>query len=165
MLIKKLVSEDIVHYKKPSMVIAFPTCDWKCCVEGGFSPSTCQNQPLAQMDSISVSYSEIYDAYVHNPLTSAIVCAGLEPFDHKVDLHNLLLMFRKNRVDDDFVIYTGYTEEEVADEMRAIRNYPYMQLENVIIKFGRYIPGHEKHFDDVLGVYLASDNQYAKRIT
>jgi hypothetical protein len=33
---------------------------------------------------------------------------------------------------------------------------------NIIVKFGRYRPNQEPHFDKVLGVELASDNQYAK---
>ena len=36
---------------------------------------------------------------------------------------------------------------------------------NIIIKFGRFIPNREPHFDEVLGVNLASNNQYAKRIS
>ena len=32
---------------------------------------------------------------------------------------------------------------------------------NVIIKFGRFIPNQKPHFDEVLGVELASPNQYA----
>lgn len=35
---------------------------------------------------------------------------------------------------------------------------------NIIIKFGRYVSGQKQHFDDILGVYLSSDNQYAKNI-
>ena len=36
--------------------------------------------------------------------------------------------------------------------------------DNIIIKFGRYIPNQQSHFDIVLGVNLASDNQYAERL-
>ena len=36
---------------------------------------------------------------------------------------------------------------------------------NIIIKYGRYITNQEKHYDEVLGVYLASENQYAERIS
>lgn len=28
----------------------------------------------------------------------------------------------------------------------------------------RYIPNQEKHYDEVLGIYLASDNQYAEKL-
>ena len=37
-------------------------------------------------------------------------------------------------------------------------------FENVIIKFGRYIPNDENKFDEILGVKLASKNQYAMRL-
>ena len=33
---------------------------------------------------------------------------------------------------------------------------------NIIIKYGRYIMGEELHYDEVLGVNLASSNQYAE---
>ena len=58
---------------------------------------------------------------------------------------------------DDIVIYTGYTEEEIKDKVKWLSLY-----ENIIIKFGRFVPNAEKHFDEVLGVELASPNQYAK---
>jgi len=37
-------------------------------------------------------------------------------------------------------------------------------FDNIIIKYGRFIPGQEKHYDEILGVYLASNNQYAERL-
>ena len=40
-----------------------------------------------------------------------------------------------------------------------LRKYP-----NIIIKYGRYIPDQEPHQDEVLGVRLASNNQYAERM-
>ena len=38
-----------------------------------------------------------------------------------------------------------------------------IQYKNIIIKFGRYIPNKDKRFDEVLGVWLASDNQFAAK--
>ena len=32
----------------------------------------------------------------------------------------------------------------------------------IIVKFGRFRPNQEPHYDEVLGVNLISDNQYAK---
>lgn len=61
---------------------------------------------------------------------------------------------------DDIVIYTGYYKEEIEEYIDELKMFP-----NLIVKFGRYIPNHEKHFDEVLGIYLASDNQYAERIS
>ena len=40
-----------------------------------------------------------------------------------------------------------------------------LKFSNIIIKFGRYIPGQKPHYDEILGVNLASDNQYAEVIT
>lgn len=61
---------------------------------------------------------------------------------------------------DDIVIYTGYYKEEIKEYIDKLRVYP-----NIIIKFGRYIPNQEKHYEEELGIYLASDNQYAERIS
>ena len=36
---------------------------------------------------------------------------------------------------------------------------------NIILKVGRYLPDYEKHFDEVLGVELASPNQYGIKIS
>ena len=60
---------------------------------------------------------------------------------------------------DQNACYTGYNKEEILDKLDIIKSY-----QNIIIKYGRYIPGQKKHFDSELGVYLASDNQYAERI-
>ena len=61
---------------------------------------------------------------------------------------------------DDVVIYTGYNKEEIIDKVLVLS-----QFKNIIIKFGRYIPGQEKHYDNILGVYLAANNQYAEKIS
>ena len=62
--------------------------------------------------------------------------------------------------DDDIVIYTGYTEEE-ANNFQLFKDL--LELGNVVIKYGRFRPNQISHYDEVLGVNLASDNQYAKR--
>ena len=51
------------------------------------------------------------------------------------------------------IIYTGYTEEEISDKIKALS-----QLHNIIVKFGRFIPDSPHIFDTVLGVELASNN-------
>ena len=60
----------------------------------------------------------------------------------------------------DIVIYTGYYKEEIADKIALLSKY-----KNIIIKYGRYIPNQEKHYDEVLGVYLASSNQRGEKIS
>lgn len=41
---------------------------------------------------------------------------------------------------------------------------PLFQWDNIIVKFGRYIPDSEKYWEKFLGVWLASDNQRARTI-
>lgn len=157
MLIKGLNECDTVNYKKTSMFIAFPTCDWKCerdCGQRGL----CQNGSLAAAPSIEMSIDEIINRYINNPMTSAIVFGGLEPFLSPAEMIRLIHRFRQE-TDDDIVIYTGYNENEI-EIMSFITQY-----KNIIIKFGRYVPNQEPHYDEVLGVKLASDNQYARRMS
>ena len=157
MLTKGLVDEDFCNYFKPSMFIIFPRCSFKCDKEAGCT--ICQNSILAHEPDIKIDYSTIVDRYINNPITKAIVFGGLEPFDTPETMLRLIEHFRQE-TQDDIVIYTGYTEEELQKEIKT-----YQQFKNIIIKFGRFIPSQEKHYDEVLGVELASPNQYARRIS
>lgn len=160
MILKGVIVEDFVNYKKPSMVLEFPYCSFKCDKECG--TQICQNLPLAKEPNIEVNMDELLkNYYIHNPITEAIVCQGLEPFDSETDLGWFLMILRyKYKVDDDYVIYTGYNENEVQHQLSQLSKF-----KNVIVKFGRYLPGQEPHYDPVLGVNLASDNQYARKIS
>ena len=172
MILKQLLDEDFVNYKKPSMFIGFPFCTFKCEKECG--EHCCQNSALAQASNIEIDSTNIVNRYLHNPITSALTIGGLEPFDTFNELLKLIELFRE-RTSDDIVIYTGYTEEELEngycfygnynsntrrDAYKILKQYP-----NIIIKFGRFIPNQEPHYDEVLGVKLASNNQYARRIS
>ena len=159
MRIKGLIDESFVDYKKPSMYIAFPFCNWKCERDAGCA--ICQNSQLAQEPIIEISELEIINRYVKNPITKAVVMSGLEPFDSIDELYSLCWELRQY-TNDDIVIYTGYTEEEVRQMTNDRRFY---NIPNIIIKYGRFIPNQEKHYDEVLGVELASPNQYARRIS
>ena len=159
MHIKGLVDEDFVNYKKPSMFIIFPHCSFKC--ENEAKVRCCQNSDLARSPIIEMETNEIVQRYLSNPITKAIVCGGLEPMDSFDDLSHLLYTIR-DECNDDFVIYTGYTKQECEKNgwISALSNYP-----NVIIKFGRYIPNSKSHYDEILGVTLNSDGQYAEKIS
>lgn len=157
MVIKNLIDEDFVNYKKPSMLIGMPYCTFKCDKECG--QQVCQNSALATAPNIEVNPIDLIARYENNNLTQAIVFGGLESFDSWVDLYNFIFLFRSVS-DDDVVIYTGYTKCEIADKVKQLEQFP-----NIIIKFGRYIPNQQPHYDEVLGVDLASDNQYAERIS
>lgn len=160
MRVKAIVDEDFVNYKKSSMFIATCFCDWKCCTEGGFDKSVCQNSPTAQQPNIEISYEEIFKRYISNPITSAVVVGGLEPFRQFSEILSLISFFRSHGCQDDFVIYTGYTADEIM--LLALQ---LTRFQNIIVKFGRYVPGDTPHFDEVLGVNLANREQYARRIS
>ena len=172
MIIKQLVDEDFVNYKKASMFIGFPNCTFKCEKECG--EHCCQNSALAQAPGVEIDTRILVDRYLSNSITSSIVCGGLEPFDSLSDLLNLVETFRSYTTDD-IIIYSGYTKEELEDGLFYIDNYnsntrrnayAYLkQFPNIVIKFGRFIPNQKSHYDPILGVDLASDNQYAERIS
>lgn len=161
MIIKGIISEDIVNYKKIAMVIEFPYCDFKCDRDAGCS--VCQNSQLSMARNYDIPMNDIISSYIDNPITEAIVMQGLEPFDSWEDLLELINKLRTMyECDDDIVIYTGYNKEEVSYEIDILRS---LGFKNIIVKFGRYVPGDTIHFDKVLGVNLASDNQYAEVIS
>lgn len=158
MKIKGLIEEDTVNYKKICMTIEFPTCTFKCDKECG--QPVCQNGALANSPDISINSWKIVDRYITNPITEAIVYQGLEPFDSWDEMLELTDQFRQ-KTDDDIVIYTGYTKDEVKNETELLKKL----YKNIIIKYGRYIPNQDKHYDEILGVELASDNQFAEKIS
>jgi pyruvate-formate lyase-activating enzyme len=153
------MDEDIVNYKKTSMFIATCYCDFKCCTELGLDICICQNSPIAQSKVIDMSNEKIVKRYMKNKLTHAIVFGGLEPFKQFDEMMELIKCFRE-QTEDDIVIFTGYNPSEISEEIEQLRKF-----KNIIVKFGRYMPGHEVHLDVVLGVNLASDNQYAMKIS
>ena len=153
MILKNIIDEDFSNYKVPSMLLATPRCAMKC------GAGNCHNNHLLTMPDIEVDITSLIKRYLNNPITSAIVCAGLEPFDCFTPLYKFLENLRKH-TSDMFIIYTGYTEEESAYYSKFLRRY-----KNIIVKFGQYIPDLKSHYDEILGVHLASPNQYAKQIS
>jgi organic radical activating enzyme len=157
MIINQLIDEDFVNYKTPSMYIGFPKCDFKCDRECGMQ--VCQNSTLAQALTIEVSIKEIVDRYITNDIAKSVVIAGLEPFDTFSQLESFIVGLR-DKTDNDIVIYTGYYKEEIKHKIGILKKHI-----NIIVKFGRFIPNQNPHYDELLGVELASDNQYAEKIS
>ena len=157
MKINSIKIEDFVNYKKPSMFIGMGTCNWKCCTESNIPIKVCQNHELIN-NSKDVDIISIIESYKNNSITEALVIGGLEPFDTFLDLLTLVDFFRQS-CSDDIVIYTGYYPYEISNHLTYLCEY-----ENIIIKFGRFIPNNNPHRDDVLGVDLISDNQYAVKL-
>ena len=163
MITKGVVDEDFVNYKLPSMFVCCPSCSFKCDALSGMR--VCQNSALASAPEIEIDTEELVIRYLNNPITKAVVFGGLEPFDDGIDdiMRFIDSLRDKHHCNDDVVIYTGYTEDEIRKDRQ---NYYHIlcDYDNVVIKFGRFIPNQDKHYDEVLGVYLSSDNQYAKRL-
>lgn len=160
MKLKDIVTEDFVNYKLPSMFLISPECDFKCCIDAGMDVDMCQNSKLAQSPTGEYHDEFIFDLYHRNDITKAVVIGGLEPLLHIREVANLIKFFRENGEDCDFVIYTGYNKDEIPATIKFLSLF-----KNIVIKYGRYIPNSNSRYDEVLGVTLASDNQYAERIS
>ena len=141
MLIKNIIDEDFVNFKLASMTIEMPYCSFKCDKECGIN--ICQNSALVQEPNIEITYEKLISRYLNNS---------------QDDLYEFCKVFRK-KSQDIIVIYTGYNEDEISAQVEQLSSFG-----NIIIKFGRFIPNKPHKFDEVLGVELASDNQYAKFI-
>ena len=107
---------------------------------------------------IEICVSKVWLLYEQNPLTKGFCFQGLEPFD-SYEIFDIIDTIRYY-CDDPIIIYTGYNKEEILKPVEILKQYP-----NIIIKWGRFILGDTPHYDPVLGVNLASNNQYAEKIS
>ena len=160
MRVKDILHEDFINYKLPSMFISTCFCDYKCCTELGLDIGVCQNAPLAQSENIDIPDQTIYEHFVNNSITKAVIIGGLEPMIQINEVVNLINLFRIQGEDCPFIIYTGYYPNEIPEPLDRLKQY-----KNIIVKFGRYIPNSQSKYDEVLGVTLASSNQYAEVIS
>lgn len=156
MKIKNLIDEDFVNFKVPSMFISTTKCNFKCDKECG--RAVCQNSALATAPIFDIEDKKIIKRYLDNDITEAIVIGGLEPFDTWKEMYDFIYRFRQLSCDT-IVIYTGYNPSEIQD---ILKNF--YKFTNIIIKFGRYIPDDTSRYDSILGVTLASSNQFAQTI-
>ena len=148
---------DLVNYKYPTFMIAMgTTCTFKCERECGME--VCQNHPLLKEDIIHYSIPNAIWRYDRQSLSKSITLQGLEPLDNMVQLIWFLIEFRRDH-NDTVIIWTGYTEEECESFIELLKE---LEIDNIIIKFGRFVPNKEPHFDEILGVELANEEQYAK---
>lgn len=157
---KGIVTEDFINYKLPSMFISSCYCNWKCCKEQNISIEVCQNAPLAKSDVIEINNETIYKKFINNPISKAVVIGGLEPILQIDEIIDLISLFRIKGENCPFIIYTGYYPNEITEQLNKLKKY-----NNIIVKFGRYIPNDKSHYDEVLGVTLASSNQYGEQIS
>lgn len=157
--LKGIIAEDFINYKYPSMFLIAPICSFKCCIENGLDTAICQNQSLLKQLTKEFDVKTIIDMYLSNDITKAVVFGGLEPLDNATEVIDFIKTFRKYS-NDSIIIYTGYYKNEIEVILNELKRY-----KNIIVKFGRYVPNHNPHYDEILGVNLASDNQYAERIS
>jgi hypothetical protein len=158
--LKGIINEDFINYKKPCMTLEFPICKgFKCDKFNG--KQVCQNSTLATEPNIEISADQIIQHYLNNPITEVICCQGLEPLDSMSDLMLFIHTIRNIYLcHDSIIIYTGYNKEEISDKIELLQRF-----DNIIIKFGRFIMNRPSRYDELLGVTLASDNQYAEQIS
>ena len=159
MRLKFIKRDDFINYKKCSMFLGTTSCDWKCCKESNLPCSICQNYSWSNNPIKDISNKDIINMYQQDELEESIVFGGLEPFLQFEELIAFISEFRKVS-NDDVVIYTGYYPSEIEREIDVLKKF-----KNIIIKFGRYISNRESKYDEVLGVTLVSDNQYAEKIS
>ncbi len=157
--LKGIVMEDFTNYKEPSMFLITSVCDFKCCREA--NNNICQNSDLVKQPTLQIGIDNLYESYINNPITSSIVIGGLEPFDQWDEIFDFINYFRIIKGNKDpIVIYTGYYPNEIDGYVQFLKLF-----DNIIIKFGRFIPNQKHKYDEVLGVELASDNQFAIKIS
>lgn len=160
MKLRGLIEEDFTNYKLPSMFLITPYCDFKCCTELG--NNICQNLDIIKEPIVEIDADKLIKRYFQNSITGAIVFGGLEPIykDYFEEVYNFIDKLRSDyECFDPVVIYTGYYPDEIVDELSRLSKFY-----NIIVKFGRFIPDQEPHFDEILGVNLASNNQWAERL-
>jgi len=159
--LKGIIWEDMVNYKKICTTLMFPKCNWKCDIENGVQ--LCQNKGLAATPSQWHDTDIIMDMYKKNPISEAIVLQGLEPLDSPIDCYIVAAALQRWDIKDDLIIYTGYYpyEKDISWIVDAIA---FLTPGHLIVKWGRYIPNQPSHYDPILGINLASSNQYAEVI-
>ena len=101
MRVKTIVDEDFVNYKTPSMFIGTISCNGKCCFEGGFPLSVCQNDGWRGCAPIDIRDEVIIKRYLQNPLTHSIVFGGLEPIEQAVEVGSYRVSVSIELIDSD----------------------------------------------------------------
>lgn len=159
MKIRNIIDEDFQDYKKTGMLLATCYCDFKCLKEQNLDCSLCQNSTLTNNEILEVDDIFLINRYLQNNITNSLIFGGLEPFLQYEEIYNFIKNFREYTLDD-VVIFTGYYYYEIRNKVDELKCF-----KNIIIKFGRFLINNEQTFDDILGVNLASSNQYAVKVS
>ena len=137
-------------YKKVGVLLATPTCNNNC--------KYCQNEYLKKKKPIEYDISEIFNFVKKNKLIKSFIFGGLDCMDSFDQTYDIIKEIRK-KFDYDIVLYTGKLKTDINLEIEKLKNF-----KGIIIKFGKYKKNKEKKYDELLGITLASNNQYSRRI-
>lgn len=159
MLVTEITDNDTRFYKKPSLYVATAKCSFKCDRECG--EPICSEYSKAGVRGIHYTPKQILNKYISSLHAEALVFGGMEPFDSAIDLYLCIKEFRAAYQNVPIIIWSGYTPDEL-NELGFLT--PLLQFPNIIIKFGRYVPDDKPHYDQLLGVRLASRNQRAYKL-
>ena len=197
--IRDIIDDDFINYKKVSMLIAMPYCTFKCNVDGKklchnqeliHSTIVCMTyhklveRYLNNMCSEAIIFAGLEPMVLTKNNTRCVskftlpsYCKWLyDKYNFPLystsftDMINFICLLRIDyRCQDNIVIYSGYTKEELLDMSNPEHGYiqPIMDISkyykgDIIIKYGRYLDNNTSHLDPILGVKLASSNQYAE---
>ena len=153
------IRESFTEYYKTGLLIATPFCTDKCSKDLGLEVSLCHNC-LIENEYEEISNKDILQRYKDGQgLFKSLIFAGREPMDSFEELVELIRDFRE-LYNDDIVIYTGFYKNEIFSKLAIIKMF-----ENIVVKFGRFIPNQEKVYDNILQVYLANKEQYVEKIS
>lgn len=156
-----IIPQDFVNTSSCTFTIESGiSCTFKCNKESHCN--ICQNFALNKQEPIETTVNRLIDLYISQDLSHSITFQGLEPLDNLKQLLWFIYYFRQIR-EDPIYIWTGYEKDECEDLIYLIKEK--MHWENIIIKFGRFKPNEPHHIDPILGVELASTNQYAEKIS
>lgn len=154
----KDVVEVFQDYKKSALLFCTCFCDWKCCIEAGISKDICQNHKIANQREVNLPFEKALNM-VKFSITDSIIFGGLEPILQAEEVCSLIEYLRNKGITKDILIYTGYYIEEIEESvLQRLKNC------HVILKCGRFKPDRPKKFDEILGITLASDNQYGVQL-
>lgn len=153
-------TDDVIDYKNTALLLVFPKCNKSC--------PGCQNEHLRGAETKIYVINDIINLYNRLSEHKAIVCAGLDPLDSMEDIENLLEAFNASAdmcKPVDFVIYTGYTIEEMEETVQDYLFQGWVKSKNMrlIVKYGRYDKNNNhKYVSKTLGIELAGNNQKAR---
>lgn len=143
------VRETITDYRKSTLYLCGYICTLGC--------KDCFHNELKKNHPTTLSIEKLFTDYISTTSCDAILFSGLNWLEQIEELFVLIHYIRSNHINKDIVIYTGYDKHEISDKIAMLSKF-----DNIIIKYGRFDATLPPRYDDVLGITLASSNQWAE---